>query len=130
MSPRVRESTSQQSTEYIRPTDSAERPTISTQFLRQADVQVLLLVVVLHIINFVHASPPQPSTAVHTYAKAAQKAAQYISGLKPLSQYLSNFGSHPCIIVQWSESPWLLIFMGYYYSGTVLIGTCIHGTCN
>ena len=32
----------------------------STQFLRQADVQVLLWVVVLYIINFVHASPPNP----------------------------------------------------------------------
>ena len=42
----------------------------STQFLHQADVQVLLLVVVPHIINFVHASPPQPSTAVHAYAMA------------------------------------------------------------
>ena len=40
----------------------------STQFLRQADVQVLLLVVVPHIISFVHASPPQASTAVHAYA--------------------------------------------------------------
>ena len=37
----------------------------STQFLPQADVQVLLGVVVPHIINFVYASPPQPSTAVH-----------------------------------------------------------------
>ena len=44
----------------------------STQFLRQADVQVLLLVVVLHIINFVHASPPQPSTAVNAYGNNTQ----------------------------------------------------------
>ena len=39
----------------------------STQSLRQADVQVLLQVVVPHIINFVHAPPSQLSTAVHTY---------------------------------------------------------------
>ena len=36
-----------------------------TQSFHQADVQVLLSVVVPHIINF---SPPQPSTAVHAYA--------------------------------------------------------------
>ena len=39
----------------------------ATIILRQADVQVLLLVVVPQIINFLHASPPQPSTAVHAY---------------------------------------------------------------
>ena len=39
----------------------------STQSLRQADVRALLWVVVPHIINFVHVSSPQHSTAVHAY---------------------------------------------------------------
>ena len=66
---KVHESAIPLSAEYIRPTVSDQRPAIHSVPSGQADVQVLLLVVVPHIINFVHDSPPQSSTAVYAYGR-------------------------------------------------------------
>ena len=69
MSPQVRESAIPQSAEYIRPTDSVQRPAIHSVPSSSGRSGSTLSggAAPQHIINFVHASPPQPSTAVHAY---------------------------------------------------------------